>query len=167
MQKIAVYGGTFDPPTLGHVDIIVRGAALFDRVYVGVLVNCAKSPKFSMSERVDMLRKVTNDLPNVEVLQYDGLLARLAHEKGANYSIRGVRGGVDVENERPMFELNSEIAEKEFGFKLDTIFIPTTRKNFDTSSSNVRDLLTRGAFNVARTYLDDRIVEQVFAKYKK
>jgi len=165
-MKSAIYGGTFDPPTLGHLDVIKRAAALFDKLYVVILINETKKSLFSTDERVDMLKKITEELSGVTVESYDGLLAEYASKKNAGYSVRGVRNGFDAEYERPMFEFNSQIAKEEYNFELDTVFIPTTRKNSDTSSSNVRRLLAGKAFKTARKYLDDRIVNQVIEKYK-
>ncbi|GHV16751.1 hypothetical protein FACS189425_01630 [Clostridia bacterium] len=166
-RKVAVYGGTFDPPTLGHLDVIRRAAELYDKLYVVVLVNDAKKPLFTMDERLDMLRRITEDLPNVAVEQYNGMLTAYAVDKGAHFSVRGLRNGVDLEYERPMFEFNSQIAQDEYdGYALETIFIPTTRRNFDTSSSNVRALLAGGMYKTAARYLDVRIFEQVASRYK-
>jgi pantetheine-phosphate adenylyltransferase len=164
--KTAIYGGTFDPPTLGHLDIIRRAAGMFEKVYVAVLVNSAKKPAFSSEKRVKMLKKITEDIPNICVECFDGLLAEYAFTKNCHYSIRGIRSGFDADYERPMFEFNAEIAHDEFGFNLDTIFIPTTRDNFDTSSSNVRVLLEGKVFKVVRRYLDERIADDIIENYR-
>jgi len=166
MNRNAIYGGTFDPPTLGHLDVIKRAAAMYDTLYVVVLVNEAKKPVFTTEERIEMLQKCTVDIPNAVIESYSGLLAKYAYDRNARYSVRGIRNGFDAEYERPMFEFNQQIAREEFGFELDTVFIPTTRENFDTSSSNVRRLLGGKAFKVARKYIDSRIAEQVIAKYE-
>jgi len=161
----AIYGGTFDPPTLGHLDVIRRAATIFRKLYVVVLVNEVKKSVFSTDARVEMLCKITDDIPNVTVESSDCLLAEYACKKNARFSVRGIRNGFDAEYERPMFEFNAQIARDELGFTLDTVYIPTTRENFDTSSSNVRRLLAGKAFNVARRYLDERIAEQVISQY--
>jgi pantetheine-phosphate adenylyltransferase len=113
-----------------------------------------------------MLRKITEDIANVHIECFDGLLAEYAYKKNCHYSIRGIRSGFDAEYERPMFEFNAQIANDEFGFNLDTIFIPTTRDNFDTSSSNVRLLLEGRVFKVARRYLDERIAEDIISSFQ-
>lgn len=164
--KIAIYGGTFDPPTLGHLDIIRRGAQIFDKLHVVILQNHAKTPVFSIEERQRMLKLITSDISNVEVGLFDGLLADYAYRKDAKYSIRGIRNGFDTEYERPMSEFNAEIAQEEYGATLDTIFIPTTRANSDTSSSHVKMLLAARATNVAKKYLDPRISAEIIKKYR-
>ena len=166
-NRKAVYGGTFDPPTLGHLDVIKRAAAMYENLHVVVLVNEMKRPIFTVEERLEMLRAITDDMPNVDVESYDGLLARYAQIKRARYSVRGVRNGFDAEYERPMFEFNAQIAREEFGFDLDTIFIPTTRDHADTSSGNVCRLLADGAYKVAGKYLDARIAERVIARFMR
>jgi|GEM_PF-124582 len=164
-KKVAIYGGTFDPPTLGHLDVIKRAAAMYDTLYVVALINELKTPTFSPAERVELLEAITADIPNVLVESYTGLLSEYAYIKKARYSVRGVRNGFDAEYERPMFEFNAQIAREEFGFELDTIFIPTTRDHADTSSGNVCRLLAGGAFRVAGKYLDGRILEKVIARF--
>ncbi|MCL2364842.1 MAG: pantetheine-phosphate adenylyltransferase [Defluviitaleaceae bacterium] len=166
-NRKAVYGGTFDPPTLGHLDVIKRAALLYEKLHVVVLVNEMKKPVFSVAERVEMLRAITDDVPNIDVDCFDGLLAKYAQNKRARYSVRGVRNGFDAEYERPMFEFNAQIAREEYGFALDTIFIPTTRDHADTSSGNVCRLLSGGAYKVAEKYLDPRIAERVIARFRQ
>lgn len=167
-SRVAIYGGTFDPPTLGHLDVIRRASRLFDKLYVVALVNHDKKPAFELDERIEMLRSITGDLTNVNVAQFDGLLAEYAYMVGAHYSVRGVRSGFDMDYERPLFEFNSIIAaDHHEGYELDTIFIPTTLENFDTSSSNIRILLNAGALKTAARYIDPRIMDLIEAKYPK
>ncbi|MDR0930200.1 MAG: pantetheine-phosphate adenylyltransferase [Clostridiales bacterium] len=165
-QKIAIYGGTFSPPTLGHLDVIKRAVALYDKLYVVVLKNPTKDPIFTEEERLNMLKKITEDLPNVEVERYDGLLAEYAKEKGANFSVRGLRDQFDLKSEHEMYQLNAQIAKEEFEFSLDTNFSPTTLENFYTSSSMVRELFKSGSYKVASKYVDARIYDDIFNKYR-
>jgi pantetheine-phosphate adenylyltransferase/dephospho-CoA kinase len=165
-NRTAIYGGTFDPPTLGHLDVIKRAAVMYEKLYVVVLVNEAKIPIFTPAQRVEMLEAITRDIPNVTVESFNGLLAEYAYNKKARYSVRGVRNGFDADYERPMFEFNAQIAKLEFGFVLDTIFIPTTRDHADTSSGNVNRLLAGGVFKVAARYLDKRIAERVIERFR-
>ena len=98
-MKKAIYPGSFDPVTLGHLDIIRRSASLVDHLIVGVLNNSTKTPLFSVEERVNMLREVTKDLPNVEVLSFSGLLVDFAAEHNVSVIIRGLRAVTDFEYE--------------------------------------------------------------------
>ncbi|MCL2576972.1 MAG: pantetheine-phosphate adenylyltransferase [Defluviitaleaceae bacterium] len=165
--RIAVYCGTFSPPTLGHLDIIKRAAREYDRLYVGVLRNNKKTPLFSEDERIEMLKKITKDIPNVKIEQFSGLLVDFAIKVGANTSVRGVRKGTDLDVERQLFSANEKIGRLERnGYRIDTVFFPTTLENFDTSSSLVRDLLAGGAYKVASMYLAPEISEQIIEKYK-
>jgi len=160
--KIAVYGGTFDPPTLGHLDVIKRASILFDKLYVVELVNENKEPMFPRNFRFEMLKAMVSGVDGVEVVQSDGLLTAFAYGVGASYSVRGVRNGFDTDYERPMFEFNAEVAKTEYdNFELDTIFIPTTRKNFDTSSSNIRTLILNKAYKTASKYLDENVMKMI------
>ena len=161
-NTVAIYGGTFDPGTLGHYDVICRAAKLFDRLHVVILDNPNKNPMFTINERLEMLKLMTMELPNVTVDSFKGLLAEYAVKKGAKYSVRGVRNGFDLEYERTMFELNSEIARIEFEQPLETVFLPTARENMNTSSSNVKELLKSGAKRVAATYLTKEVARLIF-----
>ena len=101
-MKTAIYPGSFDPVTLGHYDIIERSSQIFDRLIVGVLNNSAKSPLFSVEERVKMLKDVTKELPNVEIKSFDGLLIDFARENQAQVIVRGLRAVTDFEYELMM-----------------------------------------------------------------
>ena len=105
-MKKAIYPGSFDPVTLGHLDIIRRSASLVDHLIVGVLNNSTKTPLFSVDERVNMLREVTKDLPNVEVLSFSGLLVDFAAEHNVSVIIRGLRAVTDFEYELAMSQTN-------------------------------------------------------------
>ena len=130
-MKTAIYPGSFDPVTYGHLDIIERSAALFDHLVIGVLVNGTKTPMFSMEERVEMLRKETAHLPNVEVKSFSGLTVEFARENGAGFMVRGLRAVTDFEYELQLSHTNREIAPD-----LDTVFL-TTGINFGYISSSV------------------------------
>ena len=101
-MKIAVYPGSFDPATYGHLDVIRRAAVSFDKVIVGVLHNSSKSPLFSVQERVNILEKATRDIPNVEVKPFEGLSVNFARENHAQVIIRGLRAVTDFEYELQM-----------------------------------------------------------------
>lgn len=163
--RIAIYGGSFDPLTNGHMDVIRQAATMFDMLHVVVLNNYAKTPYFG-AERVGLILRACKDIKNVIVKSYDGLLAKYAHKHGAEYSVRGVRNGFDAEYEITMTSYNAQIAEKEFGASLKTIFIPTTRENAHTSSSNIKILLGAGAYKTAREYLPPEIADHVIEYVK-
>ena len=106
-MKSAIYPGSFDPVTLGHMDIITRAAGLFDKLYIGVLINRNKKPMLSLEERIDILKEVTKEIPNVEIISFEGLLADFCKMHKINGVIRGVRGAMDFslfENESPIFD---------------------------------------------------------------
>jgi pantetheine-phosphate adenylyltransferase len=119
VSRVAVYPGTFDPPTLGHMDIIGRAATLFDRLVVGVFTNAAKSPLFSIEERLELLKRETAGLPGgVNVVACSGLLVNVAATVGANAIVRGLRSGTDFDYEAPMAGMNRQLAPA-----IDTVFL--------------------------------------------
>ena len=134
-MKIAIYPGSFDPITSGHLDIIQRCAAIFDRLIVCVMVNSAKRPMFSLEERVELIQRVTKDLPNVTVDHSDQLLANYAREKGKCVIVKGLRAGSDFENEFQMALINRKINPD-----LDTMFLTSDHKFMYLSSSVVKEL---------------------------
>ena len=131
----AVYPGSFDPVTLGHLDIIERTAQIMDHVIVGVLVNRKKTPLFSVEERVNMLKSVTAHLPNVEVKAFDGLTIDFARENGAKASVRGLRAITDFEYEPQLSQTNRVMAPE-----IDTLFLTTSLKYSYLSSSMVKEI---------------------------
>ena len=108
-MKIAIYPGSFDPVTSGHLNIIRRASEIFDRLIVCVMVNSGKNPMFTMEERVDMIRRVTQEHPNVLVEGSDMLLAEYARQKGSCVIVKGLRAGSDFENEFQMALINHKI----------------------------------------------------------
>ena len=105
----AVYPGSFDPITLGHLDIIKRAAAVFDKVIIGVLINKSKQPLFSIEERVDLIKEVTKDIPNVEILSFNGLLIDFSDRMKADVIVRGIRAVSDFEYELMMAQTNKQL----------------------------------------------------------
>ena len=134
-MKIAIYPGSFDPITSGHLNIIRRAANIFDKLIVCVMVNSTKAPMFSQQERVDMIRKVTGDLPNVEVDSSDELLATYAKRRGGCVIVKGLRAGSDFENEFQMALINHKINPA-----LDTMFLTAEHQYMYLSSSTVKEL---------------------------
>ena len=155
-MKIAIYPGSFDPVTSGHLNIIRRAANIFDKLIVCVMVNSGKKPMFTQDERVDMIRRVTSDIPNVEVDSSDGLLAEYAKEKGSCVIVKGLRAGSDFENEFQMALINHKINPS-----LDTMFLTAEHQHMYLSSSVVKEL---GSFDVD---LSDFLPEQIIPDFKK
>ena len=134
-MRTAVYPGSFDPVTNGHLDIIRRGAALFDRVIVAVLHNPSKQGLFPVDRRLDMLRRVCADLPNVQVDSFQGLLVDYIRQTEADVILRGLRSTTDFESELPMAQLNRSMF-----VKAETLFLPASPQHLCTSSSAVREI---------------------------
>ena len=131
----ALYAGSFDPMTRGHLDVIRRAAKMFDTLYVGVLINYAKHPMFTIEERVDMIREEVGDIPNVEVVSFDGLVIEAAKRLGASALVRGLRAVTDFEYEIQMALLNRTLDRE-----LDTVFFATSLKYSYLSSSIVKEV---------------------------
>ena len=138
-EKIGVYPGSFDPITLGHLDIIERSSQLFDRLIVGVLINNAKKPLFSAQERVKMIQSVTSHLDNVEVMSFDGLTVDFVKKQNARVIVRGLRAVTDFEYELQMAQTNHTMCPG-----LDTIFLTTDLRYAYLSSSIVREVAFYG-----------------------
>ena len=150
-MKIAIYPGSFDPITSGHLNIVRRAASIFDKLIVCVMVNSAKKPMFSREERVDMIRQVTEDISNVEVDSSDELLAEYAKRRGSCVIVKGLRAGSDFENEFQMALINHKINPE-----LDTMFLTAESQYMYLSSSTVKEL---GSYGVDLSdFLPDAII---------
>ena len=150
-MKIAIYPGSFDPVTSGHLNIIRRASKIFDRLIVCVMVNAGKKPMFSQDERVDLIRRVTADLPNVEVDASSELLAEYAKRRGGCVIVKGLRAGSDFEYEFQMALINKNINPD-----LDTMFLTAEHQYMYMSSSTVKEL---GYYGVNLTeFLPDEII---------
>ena len=134
-MKIAIYPGSFDPITSGHLNIIRRAANIFDKLIVCVMVNSTKSPLFTQDERVKMIQDVVSDIPNVEVDSSCDLLAEYARKKGSCVIVKGLRAGSDFENEFSMAIINHKINPN-----LDTMFLTAEHQYMYLSSSTVKEL---------------------------
>lgn len=134
-MKTAVYPGSFDPCTNGHLDIIRRAAKLFDRVVVAVLINEKKNPLFSLEERVDMLKAVTADLPNIEICSFSGLLASFMRDNGYSVIVKGLRAVSDYEYEFQMALTNHALFNE-----IETVFMPCSSEFMFLSSSIVKEV---------------------------
>ena len=156
-MSVAVYPGSFDPVTLGHFDIIERSAKIMDKVIVGVLNNSSKTPLFSVEERVNMLKSITKDIPNVEVMSFGGLLVDFVREQNANVIVRGLRAVTDFEYELQLSQTNHVIAPE-----VDTIFLTTNLKYSYLSSSIVKEIASYNGDISA--FLHPEIAEKVREK---
>ncbi len=133
-MKRAIYPGSFDPVTYGHMDIIRRAAGMFDELIVGVLVNKKKTPLFTTEERVGMIRELVKDLPNVRVLSFEGLLIDFAKREQAGFLVRGLRAVTDFDYELMMAQTNRVQMPE-----IDTVFFATDLKYSYLSSTIVRE----------------------------
>ena len=139
MPVKALYPGTFDPPTNGHVDLIERGAGIFDQLTVAILINPVKNPLFTVEERVEMLKEATSSLENVSVATFDGLMVEFARQQGATAVLRGIRAITDYEYEFQMALMNRRLAPE-----IETVFLqPAGRYSF-VSSRMVKEVVSHG-----------------------
>ena len=157
-MKKAIYPGSFDPVTLGHLDIIRRSAGLADHLIVGVLNNSSKTPLFSLNERVNMLKEAAKDIPNVEIVSFSGLLVDFAKQQNCNVVIRGLRAVTDFEYELAMSQTNRVVNPD-----IDTIFLNTSLKYAYLSSSMVKEVAQYGG-DVSK-FVPANVIEPIYEKY--
>jgi pantetheine-phosphate adenylyltransferase len=161
MSTLAVYPGSFDPLTNGHVDIITRGARLFDRIIVAVLINAEKSPLFTMAERVEIARDVFTDVPNVEVDIFDGLLVDYVERRGAQVIVRGLRAVSDFE-----FEFQMALMNQRLNGKIDTVFMMPAEQYTYTSSRLIKEVFRLGGqvHGLVPDIVEDRLRRKIAAR---
>ena len=158
-MKKAIYPGSFDPPTLGHLDIIRRSAKMVDELVVGVLHNSAKNSLFSTEERVSMIKEVTKEFPNVMVTSFDGLLVNYMKEIDATLIIRGLRAVTDFEYELQIAQTNRvEYPEVE------TIFLTTSLKYSYLSSTIVKEFASYGG-DISK-FVPPEFIDRIYAKFQ-
>ncbi|MBC8282446.1 MAG: pantetheine-phosphate adenylyltransferase [Nitrospinae bacterium] len=138
-NRIALYPGTFDPVTLGHIDIMRRALKLFDKLFVAVALNPTKGPLFSLETRVDFIKKATHDLKNIEVIPFDNLLISLAHSKKASVVIKGLRAISDFE-----FELQMGLMNRTLDENIETLFMIPSQEYSFLSSNLVKETAKHG-----------------------
>ncbi|MDD5679775.1 MAG: pantetheine-phosphate adenylyltransferase [Candidatus Omnitrophica bacterium] len=160
MKKIAVYAGSFDPVTYGHVDIVERAARVFDRVIVGVAHNTQKKPLFSVSERVSMLKVATKHVSNIEIDDFDGLAVDYVMKKKANVLVRGLRMVSDFEYEFQMALTNRKINDR-----VETIFLMPNESYSYLSSTLLKEAAILGA-NL-KSFVPDFVEEKLKKKLKR
>ena len=140
MEKIAIFPGSFDPITVGHIDVLKSALQLFDKVVVAVGFNSAKKGFFDPDTRIEIIRQAVKDFQNVTVCKYDNLTIDFCKEIGAKFIIRGLRTNTDFEFESVIAQANKKLAPE-----ISTIFIPATGENSFVSSTVVRDLIIHGS----------------------
>ncbi len=159
-MKVGIYAGSFDPITLGHLDIIKRAARLTKRLIIAVLSNSAKKPAFSVEERVEMIRKVTKDIQGVEVMTYSGLTVDFAKEQNANVLVRGLRAVTDFEYELQIAQGNHKLNPD-----VDTVFLTTSVEYSYLSSSIVKEIASYGG-DISQ-FVPEEVVQDVYDKLYK
>jgi pantetheine-phosphate adenylyltransferase len=138
-RRRAMFAGSFDPPTLGHLDIIKRSASLFDKLFVVIAVNPDKHYMFTSSERREMLSEMTSDIENVEICTWDGYSVEFASQHNVGVMVRGIRTGDDFDYEYSMANTNRNLLPE-----IETVLIPADPRYFDISSSKIKQKLKEG-----------------------
>lgn len=159
MNTTVICPGSFDPVTLGHIDIIKRASKMFDKVIVAVLVNMSKTPSFSIEERIALLEQVLSDLPNVEIVGFQGLLADYAKERGAKAVVKGLRAMSDFE-----YEFQMALTNKKLNPELDTVFLTSDSQYMYLSSSIVKQVASLGGD--ISCFVPEAIHAQVYERLK-
>ena len=154
----AIYPGSFDPVTLGHIDVITRASKIFDEIIVGVLINSSKTPLFSIEERGNMLEEVCSHLPTVKIVSFDGFSVDFAKEQNANVIIRGLRAITDFEYELQMAQTNRVLNPE-----IDTLFLTTSIDYSYLSSSIVKEVASLGG-DISR-FVPETVIDKVYERY--
>lgn len=164
--SIAIYAGSFDPPTLGHQDLAKRALRFCDILIVAVGRNSAKKNLFSVEERLDMLRHLFKPYENIQVESFEGMLVRYCRTKGSQLIVRGLRTTTDFESELGIAHVNAEQGGHDHGLpNIDTVFLPTSQESGHLSSSFARELSSHGA-NLEK-YVDPYVEKALVAKFAK
>ncbi len=139
MQRICLFPGTFDPITLGHVDVIKRAVSLFDKLVIGVGINSSKQPMFTVEQRTGWIKEIFKDDPRIEVTGYEGLTVHFCQEIGAKFILRGIRYVSDFEYEKAIADMNRMLSQE-----VETIFLTCAPQFSTISSTIVRDVIRNG-----------------------
>jgi pantetheine-phosphate adenylyltransferase len=156
-MKTAVYPGSFDPITLGHLNIIKRAARIFDKVYVAVMKNSAKNPLFTREERVELIKRTVKNFPNVEVETAEGLLVKYCRDRGATVIVKGLRAVSDFD-----WEFQMALANRKIDPAIDTLFLTASEKYTFLSSTVVKEMAKYGAD--LRDFVPREIVDDIVGK---
>lgn len=159
VKNIAIYPGSFDPCTNGHLDIIERSSTIFEKVIVAVLVNSSKVPTFTVDERIELLKIATAHIPNVEVMGFNGLLAQFAEQQKAKVIIKGLRAVSDFE-----YEFQMSLTNNKLNPNVETLFMTTKSENMYLSSSIVREVARYGGS--VEDMVPEAITEQIYKKFQ-
>ena len=159
-MRRAIYPGSFDPVTYGHLDIINRSSKIVDELIIGVLKNKAKMPLFSVEERVKMLEEVTKDMPKVRIVPFEGLLVDFARQMDARMVVRGLRAITDFEYELQMAQTNHKLEEE-----LETVFLTTALEYSYLSSTIVKEVASFGG-DISQ-FVPELVMDRIFEKINK
>jgi len=157
-RLVAIFPGSFDPPTNGHLDLILRGARLVNHLIVAILQNSQKSPLFTVSERAEMLKECVAHLPNVEIDSFDGLLVDYAAGRNANAILRGIRNISDYETELQMAQLNRRMRPQ-----TETLFLTASAEHSFLSSRMVKEIIMLGGD--ASSFVPEPVLRRLHTKF--
>ncbi len=154
MKRICLFPGTFDPVTLGHIDIVNRALPLFDKIYIGIGINAAKKPMFSPEQRQEWFKEIYNGEPRVEIVIYEGLTVNYCKSIGAGFILRGIRYVSDFEYEKTIADANRALDKS-----IETIFLTGEPKYTSVASTIVRDILRNGGD--ASPFLPEAVIRSI------
>ena len=155
-MKRAIYPGSFDPVTFGHIDMIERSAKIVDELVVAILVNSAKNPLFSVEERVSMLREITGHVPNIKITSFHGLLIDYARKVDASIIVRGLRAVTDFEYELQIAQTNRIVDDR-----VDTVFLTTSLEYAYLSSTIVKEVASYGG-DISH-FVPEQLIDRIYA----
>lgn len=159
-MKRAIYPGSFDPVTFGHIDMIERSAKIVDELVVAILVNSAKNPLFSVEERVSMLREITGHVPNIKITSLHGLLIDYARKVDASIIVRGLRAVTDFEYELQIAQTNRIVDDR-----VDTVFLTTSLEYAYLSSTIVKEVASYGG-DISH-FVPEQLIDRIYAKFSR
>lgn len=159
-MKRAIYPGSFDPVTFGHIDMIERSAKIVDELVVAILVNSAKNPLFSVEERVSMLEEITGHVPNIRITSFNGLLIDYAREVDASIIVRGLRAVTDFEYELQIAQTNRIVNDR-----IDTVFLTTSLEYAYLSSTIVKEVASYGG-DISH-FVPEQLIDRIYAKFSR